>query len=182
MTNDTQQLSLFPEHDIAPLPLEGQAITEAEHGDACDEWFNRARDITLETLPVFCSKLQTYQHDYGTIVRAVAAASVAAAWAMNKGPSGGITGFQASAVMWEFITHWMPQYFGAPLRLVNYDDMLYPQYEHKFQKTLRKDMFHDIQEKARKLLADESHAHEDVRAHWQSIVEGEVPFGYKLRD
>jgi len=77
------------------------------------EWYVEARGMTLDQLPKFVQRLtKDYQHDCGTICHAIAAAAVGAAWSVERGPQGGITGFQASCIMWEFITHWMTEYEG----------------------------------------------------------------------
>lgn len=138
-----------------------------------------ARTQTLETLPAFLTKLtQDYQHDYGTICKAIAVAAVAAANAVDASPQGGITGFQAGAVMWEFIRGW--QGIQGPLRLVRYGEMLYPQCADKFATTIPRSVFAELQRLAGERLAAGDYAHPDVRAHWQSIVDGVVPFGYML--
>ena len=59
--------------------------------------------------------------------------------------------------------------------------MLYPQYEDKFEKTIRSNTWRALQEQAKKNLEDSEHVHPAVIAHWESIVRGEVPFGYKVR-
>lgn len=75
------------------------------------EWYKQASKQTLETLPSFLKNLmEGYNHDYGTVCHALAAGAVATAWAMNAHDNGGITGFQAGAVMWEFIKGWNKSY------------------------------------------------------------------------
>ena len=64
--------------------------------------------------------------------------------------------------------------------MIDYDDMLYPQYDDKFDKTINTHTFNTLQNEAKKLLEDT--AHPVVKAHWQSIVDGVVPFGYKIKD
>jgi hypothetical protein len=67
--------------------------------------------------------------------------------------------------------------------MINYDDMLYPQYEHKFEKTISSDIWKLLQEEAqRKLEEDSEYANLDVINHWKSIVDGVVPFGYKIEE
>lgn len=118
-----------------------------------DGWKQRIQDITLETLPDFLRDLdQNYNHDYGTIVHAVAAAAQAAARAFDRGRSGGITGFQAGAVMWEFIRGWMHK--EGPMRLVSYDDLLYPQKGDTFANVLTPDMAEWLIKQAREKLAE----------------------------
>ena len=66
--------------------------------------WTEAKDQNPETLPAFLKKISSdYQHDYGTICQAVAMAAIAAAWAFDRGLQGGITGFQAGAVMLSLI-------------------------------------------------------------------------------
>ena len=63
------------------------------------------------------------------------------------------------------------------------ENMLYPQYQHKFEKTIGKGLFKHLQEKAEELLAKNGdHAHLDVVNHWKSVANGEVPFGYELKE
>lgn len=142
-----------------------------------DAWYKEAGEMTLEKLPDFLDRLQhRYEHDYGTICHAIAASAVATAWAMNNGPQGGITGFQAGAIMWEFIKHW--GHLQGPARLVNFENMLYPQYEERFT-SMDQETFDYLQKKAAENLAS-SDASDSIREHWQSIVDGKIPFGYTI--
>lgn len=142
------------------------------------EWQAEARNQTLETLPAFLQKLADYPHDYGTIVRAIGAASVAAAWALNACPNGGITGFQASCVTWEFLTHWSG--IEGPAWIGKGENLLFPQYAQQFT-SISKETFQWLQEKAAANLRDKEGV-EAVRAHWQSIANGTVPFGLRIRE
>jgi len=146
-----------------------------------EEWFVEAKTITTETLPAFIRKLtENYNHDYGTIVHAITAAAIAAATAVNKSDVGGITGFQAGCVLWGFISKWM-HYEDTPLKLVNYEHMLYPQYYHDFDKTISPETWEWLREKAGEFLQKErDFLHPDVKAHWEAIVMGQVPFGYRI--
>lgn len=117
-----------------------------------EQWYEKAKDkdMSLENLPEFINHLlNDYQHDYGTICHALAAGAIATLWAMNRVEQGGVTGFQASAIMWEFIRHWNYSSNKTGLRLINYDNMLYPQYSDKFQKTLSRDTWNAIQKAAK---------------------------------
>lgn len=144
------------------------------------KWFEEAREMTAEKLPEFIRKLtHDYEHDYGTICHAIAAAAVAAAWAVERSPSGGITGFQAGAVMWSFMEHWNS--IKGPARLIQYDDLLYPQYEHKFT-AISPDTWEHVRKEAEKLIAERSAetVHPDVFMHWQSVAKGQIPFGLRV--
>lgn len=144
------------------------------------EWYEQANKQTLETLPAFLNHLlNDYQHDYGTICHAITAGGIATMYAMNQHDQGGITGFQAGAIMWEFITNWNHSGNKTGMKLIDYDDLLYPQYEQKVDKIIPKATWDKLQEEAIRLLETDSGVRE-VRAHWRDIKRGIVPFGYKI--
>jgi hypothetical protein len=158
-----------------------KAITESMNVHT--EWYELAKKQTIESLPEFANKiLDGYIHDYGTICHAISAISIASAWAANAHPNAGITGFQAGAVMWEFIKNWTYTSNKTGLIIVDYDKMMYPQYEDDFQKTISENTFKNMQKECAKLLAETERAHPEVVNHWQSIVNGIVPFGYVVKD
>lgn len=140
-----------------------------------ESWFKK----TDESTDNFIKRISKLEHNYNSIVHAVAASAIKAAWQMDDTPQGGITGFQAGGVMWEFIRKWMT--LEGPAKLVKFEHMLYPQYEEYFQQTISSETFKYLQEKAKQKI-DEGNAHFAVLAHWQSIVDGKVPFGYKIKD
>lgn len=87
--------------------MEKRVITEKDNKDIIDGWFKAAKEQTLETLPSFMNHiLNDYTHDYGTICHALTACAIGAAYAGDKSKQGGITGFQAGCIMWDFIRHW----------------------------------------------------------------------------
>lgn len=153
------------------------------------DWFGEAKWQTLETLPAFINHIMgDYEHDYGTVCHAVAACALAAAYAADNSENGGITGFQASFVMWDFIRQWAKPNNKTALRLVDYDDMLYPQYADRFEKTIPRSIWVDLQNEAVKKLgaaanlADGHEVHGAVVDHWKSIAGGKVPFGYTIKE
>lgn len=151
---------------------EGTAQTK----EVIDVWFKG----TPESIDTFIEELHTnYDHDYGTVVYAMAAVALQAARKFNNGDQGGITGFQAGCVMWEFVKRFM--HLKGPLKLVQYENMLYPQYFNKFDQTISEDTWKWLKVEAMQKLIDSGnheHTHPDVVAHWKSIVDGVVPFGY----
>ena len=161
-----------------------RTITEEEK--VHEDWYKRAKDkeMSLETLPEFLRELtEDYGHDYGTLCHAVAAGALAAARAVDCSSVGGITGFQAGAVMWEFICQWMD---GGRLKgraLLDYDDLLFPQYGYKFN-SISPGTWRDTQRKAKEFLAESRvvSAHPDVVEHWKSVANGEVPFGLEVNE
>jgi hypothetical protein len=143
-------------------------------------WYEEASKQTLATLPEFVRRLATrYDHDYGTICHACAAAAVGAAHAVNRGPTGGITGFQGGAVMWEFIGHW--QHYKGPMRLMRYEELLYPQNVRPMLE-LSKETFEWLQLEARKHLRERGRANPDVVKHWERLAAGRVPEGFYLEE
>lgn len=151
-------------------------ITEEMH--VHDAWYKEAGAMTAEKLPEFVRKLShDYDHDYGTICHAITAAAIGAAWSVERSPSGGITGFQAGAVMWEFMRHWNS--VEGPARLLDYNDLLFPQMEHKFR-CISPEIWNGIQEKAKAHLSNRNGAVPAVVAHWQSIADGNIPFGLQV--
>ena len=143
----------------------------------------RGRDMTLAALPAFLSKLAEQDHSYSSICYATAAAALAAATAIDHSPRGGLTGFQAGAIMWEFTTAWLS--IQGPSRMLRYEHMLYPQHEHDFARSIPRSTWDWIRGRARDLLEqreDQSHTAGSVLAHWRSIVEGVVPFGYSVSE
>lgn len=146
------------------------------------KWYEDAKEQTLETLPAFMKKILDEPQTYDSIVEAIAACAVGAAWAAAHSPNGGITGFQGSWVMWRFIQYWMRIEDSCGLKLVDYDDMLFPQYDYKFcNKTISKSTWEALQKKAADYLA-EGRGAERVKAHWRLIVSGVVPFGYTVKE
>lgn len=146
------------------------------------KWMDRARDpsMSLDTLPAFLAELAEYQHDYGSICLAVAAAALAAAVCIDRSPRGGITGFQAGAIQWEFLQAWnqWPE-DGIGHRLLDLDHLLYPQYAGRFN-SIPAATFARLREKASMLLATETVVARTVVEHWKSIAGGVVPFGMRI--
>ena len=211
-----------------------------------EKYYPEARKQTLDTLPAFLDGMMKESFGYGTICIAVVTAALGAASAVDHSPSGGITGFQAGAIMWEFLRQWNYSSNKTGLKIVDYDHMLYPQYDENFAKTISKDTFEALQkeaaikiqgdldneakykadvieyQKALKVFVDkhddyyidpskydkigmgtgdEWKAQEEKEkagfefaptkpwyekphcvTHWQSIVNGRVPFGYVVND
>lgn len=160
-----------------------QDITEEENLQ--DQWYEDAKKQTVETLPEFIRHLtEDYNHDYGTICHAITAGCIATGWAINSTPGGGITGFQAGAIMWKFIREWNYKHNQLGLRLIDYDNILYPQYADKFKNTLTQDHWTKIQEAAKAKLQDneEDKVHSNVWNHWKSIADDNLPFDFTIKN
>ena len=166
--------------DLFPKDPNKETVTEEMQPEK--KWFAEADRMTEEELPNFFARIiHGYNHDYGTACHAVAACALAAAWAACGDSDIGLSGFQAGFVMWDFIRNWTKTGNKCGLRLVDYDDMLYPQYEYKFEKVIDERTWHTIQETAKEKLKTDGGCG-SVRAHWQKIADGIVPFGYRVVD
>ena len=151
-----------------------------------EEWYERAREMEQEELPDFVDELiNEYQHDYGTICHAIAAAGVAASSVVNNSNVCHITGFQAGAVKWGYLQNWDTSLKDKPLRLVDYSQLLYPQYDYKFN-SISQSTWEWVQKEARKKLNElpnkDIPVAESVIRHWESIDNGNKPFGLKIEE
>lgn len=121
-----------------------------------EKYYDEVSKQTLETLPKFIEKMLNEKLGYGSVCCAVAASALAAAWAANRSPKGGITGFQACAVMWEFVRQWNYKSNKIGLRIVDYDNLLYSQYEDRFTSpTISQNQFDILQKEAKRLLQED---------------------------
>lgn len=147
-----------------------------------DELREKRKNIkTFDELVEFLKDVEkNYGNGYGEAPRAIAQACLAVAWYLAN--RYGITGFQAGFVMWDFIRDWTYSSNKCGMKIVDYDDMLYPQYSYKFQKTIRTDTWQSIQEEAKNKLSKADYVHPTVKAHWERIASGVVPFGYTISD
>lgn len=160
-----------------------EATTEGamNEGELRDYLKAKMPDVTLDTLMPFIQDALAKGNGYGQICVAIGAIAVAAARAADRSPNGGITGFQAGAIFWEFSRGW--GVFGdGPKRMVTYADMCYPQYADKFALTITPDVWTHLQTLAAKNLTDSPNANPEVIAHWKSIVAGVVPFGHTVKE
>lgn len=153
-------------------------MTEREYKEHI---YAKAKEVkTQKDLGKLIDEIGSYNHDYGTIVYGCMAAMKAAFNVVNNSPNGGITGFQAGCLGWECVREFMM--VDGPLRLIDYSNMLYPQYADSFQSTITRECWAKVQEKAGERLKVQPHANPTVVAHWQSIVDGKIPFGMTVMD
>lgn len=107
----------------------------------------------------------------------------------------GLSGFQVGCIMWGIIDKLNMSEHDCGMKLLNYDYMLYPQYEDHFEKTIDLETWIKMQEKAsenyNEYLSEKARlengdeyafpASKKVAAHWRSIIDGNVPFGFKVK-
>jgi len=152
--------------------------TEQEYKERIYKQANNVK--TIEDFSRLLKDIEEYPQQYGHIVYACFAAMKAAFKLVNNGSQGGITGFQASFIAWESIREFMT--VKGPLKLLDYDKMLYPQYESNFEKVINYETWDELQKGARELLANKYQANQDVIRHWENIDKGIVPFGYSVKE
>lgn len=144
-------------------------------------WYTEAHNVkTPDELKGFIEHLiNDYNHDYGTICHAMAAAALAGAWCVDKSPNGGITGFQAGVIMWQFIKQWNG--LAGPAKLVDYEKMLYPQYEENFKTEISKETAQWLREQATEKLKNNKPMDPQVQHHMKKISKGWIPFNFTVK-
>lgn len=132
---------------------------------------------SMDELTSYINGLIKQEHDYGTCVYAVSMASVAA---FNYVASElGITGFQAGCADMDIIRR--TRNIKGPFKLVDYADILYPQYGNKFlNQEIPSSVWEWIKEEAQKHLNEKEFCSPTVIEHWKSLVAGKVPFGMSV--
>lgn len=154
-----------------------EVCTEKQARDIFEE---KLKDVkTKQDLMDYMDFIENYEHDYGTIVIGMAFVMRAAFEVMDESKCGGITGFQAGCLGWEMVKEFMD--VEGPARLLDFNKMLFPQYEDRFDKTISNSTWEHIQEEAKKKLSEDGLSVGRVKGHWESIVEGNVPFGYVVK-
>lgn len=147
--------------------------------------YSVAKKQTPETIGEFVNKVMSMEGmNYDTVVHCVAACALAgAAAANNHKENGGITGFQAGYVMWLFIRNYLYEDNKCGLKMVDFDDMLYPQHKEHFEKVITKDVWENLQKEATHELEEYGNGMwPERKKHLQKIVDGVAPFGYSVKN
>lgn len=136
--------------------------TEQEMRDSKVPWLN-----TIEELTEYIESLVNKNHDYGTCVYAMSMASIATFRYISS--KLGVSGFQASCADLDFISRTRGYKLG--FMLINYEDLLYPQYKHRVPTWDSLTIKHaeKLAEAAKKQL--DGQLHPDVRARFLEIIE-----------
>jgi len=141
------------------------------------EWMKEIDNIkTIDDLNTFINKLlNDYEHDYGTIVHAVFCIMMASFKYANDGKQGGITGFQASCLMWMFIDKF--GHCSGPKRLFPFYNLLFPQYDYNFNK-IDGEIYLEIKKEAERILTGQ--CSDRVRKRCTDIINGKLPLGFEI--
>jgi hypothetical protein len=154
---------------------------QKEFDDLCNKVKTEKFSFTILALSDYLSKLFDRKHNYNTIAEAFKAGLTACFRAMLNHNNGDITGFQAGWILNKFFDEQKNLEF---FKIVDYSNMLYPQYEENFDKTITKETWKFLQNKADYMLRDQDFhgVNPDVMEHWRKIAEGEIPFGFTVRE
>lgn len=158
------------------------SMTSQAFDDLRAKWLTEAREVsTPQQLGTFLEMLANHPHDYNTCVEATVAALLATMRVMSKRL--GLTGFQASVIALKVAAEIMV--IRGPLKLIRYEQMLYPQNEHYFAREISPDTWSWLRAAAESkvkfyLEEKDPHVHPAVLEHWKSILSFKIPFGYTL--
>ncbi len=122
-------------------------------------------------------KEQLDQYSAGVITQAIIGYG---GFVLGGTVNGGSSGFSASLSELQMID--MIGIHKAPFRIICYGDMIYPQYENRFEKTITKDVWEYLRGIVREKLQASHNVHPDVYQHWVNIDNNIVPFGYIILD
>lgn len=162
--------------------MKTKSMTEHEYREYIYSKANAVK--TKKDLDNFLKQIiESKDLDYGKIVYAICGAMIATCNYIDRSEVGGITGFQAGFIGWEMIKEYTitdDNQFG--MKILNYGDLLYPQCEYKFEKIIDKDTWKELRKQAYKNMRTTPDAHPNVLDHWKSIIDGEVPFGFVVKE
>lgn len=130
---------------------------------------------SFEELAEFLKDIKdNYNAGYGGAPRSIAQACLATGWFLSS--EFGITGFQAGCVMWDFICGWSYTNNEVGLQIIDYDNLLYPQYDYKFENfTISNRQKDKLIEVAQSRLDTETMAAPAVINRWKELAAGVMP-------
>lgn len=150
--------------------MKTEATTETEMREEKVPW-----PKTAEELMEYIESLSKVPQDYGTAVYVMSMAATAAFYYASH--IVGATGFQASCSDMDILRR--TRHMEGPFKIVDYADMLYPQYTEKFLASITRDTADWLQKEAKKKLAKADNVHPKVMQHWQRLAANEFPIEVK---
>jgi hypothetical protein len=143
-----------------------------------NKWKSAAKECRMDdgSLVKFMNELVKFDHTYSSAPYAMACAALAAAWAIEHSPGGGMTGFQWGHGAMRALQLLNYENNKLGIRVQNYDNILYPQYEHMFT-GLEIDEKHaeEIKKAAEQKLKESPNANENVLNWWKALADGWLP-------
>jgi hypothetical protein len=122
---------------------------------------------TVEELNAYIKGLVEQQHDYGTCVYAMSMSAVATFNYVARKLQ--VTGFQASCADLDILHRTRNWKWGT---LLNYEELLYPQYQYKFKnfEQLLEENKVELAKRAKDLMQkDKDLVHKSVWSHWERL-------------
>lgn len=100
----------------------------------------------------------------------------------------GMAVVSASCNSIDFTLHRMIENVGknnhVPVKIVRFEAMAFPQYKSVFERKISLETFEALQDYVRFLMHDAEKNNtlvvDEVKKHWESIIAGKIPFGYRL--
>lgn len=144
------------------------------------ELYERVSKVfSTDELKTFCEEM-IKEIDKDNAQEMITAVILAAAhMVVNMFPEHIDTKDKSGTVMWNFVRHWMPEFSFAPLRILIYEDLLYPQFEANYR-TISKEVWEWVKREAQILLDNKKDAVPQLCEHWQSVIDGNIPYGLIL--
>lgn len=176
MTENTQ-MEKEGNNTEGPRPHKDTWMEKAWHGvDTPDVLRSFALELASQTE-------SAKGRDDASGIAADAASALAVASACMFAKMFSMTAYQKSRVMWNIVDALTDAEHDCGLKMVNYNHMLYPQYEDEFSGILPRQVWEALRTKAAETLSAKGDGElcEEVRSHLQSIADGKVPFGHSVR-
>ncbi len=132
----------------------------------------------IDEFTTLLAEMKIDSNDYGACVVATAYIMEAAYHLLDPG----LTGFQAGCVMWEMVKKFGSYGPNARLRMLDYGNLKFPQYERHFTHIPQEtwlSVVKDAQKGCNEWTGEKSGR---VFEHMQTVAEGRVPFGLKIGD
>lgn len=165
-------------------------IVDIEEAENSVEGNRGGRHEGFKTIDELCSWMEERMEEldrmdpeeaYNAAVKTFRDILVATLDTLDRQPQGGITGFMHEWIVKMFMVKELYPDSRCGVRVLDLDDMLYPQNREMFM-TVDSETWATLQGMALEKSRMHPGAHPDVMAHWQSIVDGKVPFGMVVRE
>lgn len=145
-----------------------------------EQWLEEVKTINSKNkLDRFVKKvMQGYEHDYGTYVHAVSVCTKA----FIRYYGSGMSGVQASFLMWDIIRNTFGKQDKFGLQLVEYESILFPQMLYRLEVKIDEDTHEKIIETAKQYLIEKKDVAEEVKKHWEKLASGWLPECAKLKE
>ncbi len=145
-----------------------------------DQYYERS-DEDLNTLE---ARFLEMEHTYDSACHATAAMALHAARRMASRL--GLSGFQAGFVDLQFVSHWRFDDEDVPFGIMDFSQLLYPQYDDDAPRRISKATFERLRELARERLNEApkglKFASERVLERWRLIAGGNLPICTTIKE